>query len=83
MTEMVTKAAKWGHSLAMRIPKIITNKCGITENTMVDISTKGNKIIITPLKDTEYCLEELLMAVTKENMHSEVDFGDPVGKEIL
>ncbi len=80
---MLTKTARWGHSLALRIPKTISNECGISENTVVDISLKGNKIIITPVKETEYCLEKLLQLVTKDNIHSEVDFGKPVGKEIL
>ncbi|MDP3260101.1 MAG: AbrB/MazE/SpoVT family DNA-binding domain-containing protein [Thermodesulfovibrionales bacterium] len=80
---MLAKTAKWGHSLALRIPKAISNECGINENTMVDISSKGNKIIITPVREEEYSLEKLLSSITKDNIYSEVDFGKPAGKELI
>ena len=31
----------------------------------------------------EYSLEELVKAITPQNRHSEVDFGRPVGKELI
>ncbi len=31
----------------------------------------------------KYTLEELLEGVNEENLHSETDFGKPVGKEIV
>jgi antitoxin MazE len=31
----------------------------------------------------EYQLEELLGGITAKNLHGEVDFGGPVGKELL
>jgi antitoxin MazE len=79
---MVTKALKWGNSLAVRIPKVIGQECGIEENSRVEISRRDKQIIITPLKK-EYSLKELLSRVTKENIHSEFDTGRPVGKEAL
>lgn len=34
------------------------------------------------LKKRKYSLKQLLDAVTEDNLHSEVDTGDAVGKEI-
>jgi antitoxin MazE len=34
-----------------------------------------------PVPGKEYPLSELLKAITPENLHDEVDFGRPVGKE--
>jgi antitoxin MazE len=31
----------------------------------------------------EYQLEELLAGITPKNLHSESDFGKPVGKELI
>ena len=33
------------------------------------------------LVDQAFSLEDLLSGVTKENRHSEVSFGEPIGKE--
>lgn len=38
-------------------------------------------MIVEPEKE-EYSLEELLARINKKNLHSEVDFGAPVGKEV-
>jgi antitoxin MazE len=36
---------------------------------------------IEPVPRREYTLSELLKGITPENLHEEVDFGGPVGKE--
>lgn len=79
---MLTKTLKWGNSLAVRIPKVIAMECGIEENSSVEISLRDKQIIIMPVKK-EYSLKELLAGVTKDNIHSEFDTGQPVGKEAL
>ena len=79
---MLTKTMKWGNSLAVRIPKVIGMGCGLEENSSVEISLRDKQIIIMPVKK-EYSLKELLSGVTKDNIHSEFDTGQPVGKEVL
>ena len=32
---------------------------------------------------SKYTLEELLESVNEGNLHDEIDFGEPVGKEII
>ena len=79
---MLTKAVKWGHSLALRIPKSVAQECGIVESCEIEISCKGKSIVATPVV-REYSLDELLAQITPENIHTETDFLKPVGKEKL
>jgi len=79
---MQTKIKKWGNSLALRIPKSFALNAKLRENELVDISIDKEKIIITPIAEKEYSLDELLEGVSEDNLHGEFDSGVPVGKEI-
>ena len=79
---MQTKIAKWGNSLALRIPKSFALITKLRQNELVDISIDKEKIIITPIGPKEYSLDELLEGVSEDNLHGEFDTGVPVGKEI-
>jgi antitoxin MazE len=47
----------------------------------VDVREESGRIVIEPVRRKEYTLSELLKGITPENLHEEVDFGGPVGKE--
>ena len=79
---MEAKTVKWGNSLALRIPNSIVKDCGLAENTLVDISFRKGEIVIRPMRK-QYALSELLAGITPENIHGEVDMGEPVGQELL
>jgi antitoxin MazE len=79
---MQTKIQKWGNSLALRIPKSFALNVNLKQNELVDISIDKGKIIISPMAQKEYSLEELLKGVSENNLHSEFDTGAPAGKEI-
>jgi len=79
---MQTKIQKWGNSLALRIPKSFALNVNLKQNELVDISIDKGKIIISPIAQKEYSLEELLKGVSENNLHSELDTGAPAGKEI-
>jgi antitoxin MazE len=79
---MLTKALKWGNSLAVRLPSVLSRECGIEENTSVEVVEKNGQIVITPAV-RKYSLEDLLSGVTRENLHNEFDTGRPVGREAL
>jgi antitoxin MazE len=80
---MQTKIKKWGNSLALRIPKSFALNAKLRQNELVDLSIDKEKIIITPIGEKEYSLDELLEGVSESNLHGEFDTGVPVGKEIL
>jgi len=79
---MRTKVQKWGNSLAIRIPKLFAQNIRLRNNDRVELLLKNGKLIISPIIDEEYTLEGLLSQVTEDNVHSEIDMGRPVGKEI-
>jgi antitoxin MazE len=72
---------KWGNSLALRIPKLFASESHIDQGSTVDLTLIEGKLIITPIANKEYTLDELLAGVTKQNLHQEISTGQPVGKE--
>ena len=81
---MKVKIQKWGNSLAVRIPKSFAVQTEIEQNTIVDLSVLEGSIIVKPEKrKPRFTLEELLQNVNEENLHGEIDFGAPVGKEVF
>jgi antitoxin MazE len=79
---MQATVQKWGNSLALRLPKPFTSQINIDEHSLVEIILEGNQIIIKPIRAPEINLDELLAAITPENLHVEILTGDAVGKEI-
>jgi len=79
---MRSKVQMWGNSLALRIPKPFAVEAGLDRDTPVEISLKQGRIVISKAIRNEYFLSELLNGITSENIHSEVDFGAPVGNEV-
>jgi antitoxin MazE len=71
---------KWGNSLGIRIPSVIVRSLSLKDGASVHINNNGSEIIIKPLR--KYCLSEMLDKVTEQNIHAEIESGEPVGKEI-
>jgi len=67
----------------VRIPKDLAKKAGIGVDSTVEIDEADDGIIIKPVGKREYSLKELVRRISSQNRHSEVDFGRPVGKELL
>lgn len=74
---------KWGNSASVRIPASVMAAAHIELDHPVDVREEGGRIIIEPLNQLEYDLDELLAGITPDNIHEEADFGSPVGKETL
>ena len=72
---------KWGNSAAVRMPISVMEEARLSIDQAVDIRAEGGRIIIEPVQ--AFDLDELLAGVTDENIHEEVSFGAPVGKEAL
>jgi antitoxin MazE len=79
---MKVAVQRWGNSLAVRIPKAIAVESELSEGAVVDMKLTKGKVVLIPVRDTDPTLEQLLSGVTEENIHGEVDYGRPVGKEI-
>ena len=74
---------KWGNSIGVRIPAVILTELNLSAEKKVDVRAEAGRIIIEPIIDSQETLEQLLGEITPDNVHSEIDFGQPVGKELL
>jgi antitoxin MazE len=79
---MKTRAQKWGHSLALRIPKSLAAKAGLYKDAPVKLSLVEGKLIIQPISREPLTLDELLRGVTDRNLHGEWGTGLAVGREV-
>jgi antitoxin MazE len=77
---------KWGNSAAIRIPKKILDKLNIDSNNMenisFDVNVKGDRILL--IKKQNKTKFELLVEQSdgvKMNPKTDIDWGNPVGKE--
>ena len=74
---------KWGNSIGVRIPAGILTELNLSAEKKVDVRAEAGRIIIEPIIDSQETLEQLLGQITPNNLHSEIDSGQPVGKELL
>jgi antitoxin MazE len=84
---MKINLAKWGNSAAIRIPKTILEELNIDNNNFENISfsidIEGEKLILS--KKQEKTKFELLAEQSKGeklNPKLEIEWGNPVGKEV-
>lgn len=73
---------KWGNSASVRIPVAVLQAAHLDLDEPVDVREESGRIIIEPLRRKEYDLTELVKGITRENLHAQVAFGCPVGKEV-
>ena len=79
---MVATIAKWGNSLAVRIPQHLAQEINLSEGCQVQLVLIDGKLTIEPITRQRYSLEELVEAITPENLHNEIDSGVAVGNEV-
>jgi antitoxin MazE len=72
---------KWGNSASVRIPVAILQAAHLDLEEPVDVREESGRIVIEPVRRKEYDLTELVKGITRKNLHGEVAFGGPVGKE--
>jgi antitoxin MazE len=79
---MQVRVQKWGNSLAVRIPKPLAQDAEVQEGTLLDLAVSDGVVLATPVKNKKWSLKQLLAKVKKQNLHTEVDSGPPLGQEI-
>ncbi|CBJ79592.1 MULTISPECIES: AbrB/MazE/SpoVT family DNA-binding domain-containing protein [Xenorhabdus] len=81
MSQVIVK--KWGNSPSVRLPVSIMKAASLNVDDTVEITVEDGRIVIVPVRAKEYTLDALLSGVTNENIHEEISFGKPTGKELL
>lgn len=80
---MIVHFAKWGNSVALRIPSATLREAGITQGSSADLSYEDGRIILTPVtRPRRHDLAELLSRVTDENVQARGFDGPEVGSEV-
>jgi antitoxin MazE len=79
---MVGNVAKWGNSLAVRIPQHLAKEIGSSDGSEVKIVAIEGNLTIKPRRQKQYSLDELVAGITPTNRHAEIDTGMSVGAEI-
>jgi antitoxin MazE len=83
---MKIEFAKWGNSLAVRIPAALAKQVGAREGRAAEIMVENGALVLKPIRRSEkrrrYTLEELLQGMTEENLHPKTEWGPPRGKEV-
>jgi antitoxin MazE len=77
---MTTQLARWGNSLAVRLPRLVVVEARLEEGDSLEIRVSGRVITMQPA-DPLARLEALVAQVTPENRHGEVEWGRAVGSE--
>lgn len=69
--------------LTLHIPEEVAQISQMLPGSLVDLTMIDGKILVSPVRRSKYTLEGLMAGITDENIHEAVDFGPPVGREIL
>jgi antitoxin MazE len=63
-----TSVQKWGHSLAVRIPKSFAEELGWRESAPVEMSLQDEALVVRSDRERTWDLDGLVAAVTDENI---------------
>ena len=74
--------AKWGNSLAIRIPQSLAKEINLAEGSEVELGVVDGNLVIKPKRNGRYSLDELVQQITPENIHAEVDSSIAIGNEV-
>jgi antitoxin MazE len=79
---MKTQIAKWGNSLAVRIPKIVADAAKLRTGDHLEMAVEGSGVVRLHKKKRKQSLKDLVQGISPENVHTETDWGGPEGKEL-
>ena len=80
---MIALVAKWGNSLALRIPSAFAREISVAEGASVEISVTNGALLVRPVEDHPvYDLDSLLCGITEDNLHGETSTGKSFGNEV-
>src|ERR1035438_4662808 len=79
---MKATVKKWGNSAAVRIPASVMEAMHLDLDEVVEVREEKGRIVIEPVRQKTYTLDDLLKGISTKNLHEAVEFGTPQGKEI-
>ena len=79
---MKTNLARWGNSLAVRLPKDVTEALHLAEGAPLDIKVENGALLLRPTQP-RYRLKDLLHGVTPRRMRGAWSWGPDKGREAV
>ena len=81
---MLSKVQKWGNSQGLRFTKALLQEAQINVGDEVNVSAQKGRIIVEPVTKVRgrYDLKELVSKMPQEYQAEELDWGEPIGKEV-
>ena len=77
-----TRVAKWGSSLAVRIPQAIVTKARLAEGDRLSLILAADGSIVMRSRHRKYSLDQLVAGIRPGNRHHETDWGVAKRKEV-
>lgn len=74
--------AKWGNSLALRLPRHVAQDANLSEGVPVELTVRDGTVVVTPVRK-KFRLDDLLAQMSQdEHRHAETDWGEAQGDEV-
>jgi antitoxin MazE len=78
----MSRIGRWGNSHAVRLPRDVLDAAGIAPDADVKLSAEPGRIVVAPVR-RKPSLDELLARLKPGSSTEEIDYGRPVGREVL
>jgi len=78
---MGTRIARWGNSLAIRIPKASLDAAELHEGDELTISSEDGTLVLR--RSDHIDIDRMIESITAESLPDESDDFGPVGRELL
>lgn len=79
---MKTQIAKWGNSMAVRIPKSVAEAAKLRPGDHLEMAAEGAGVVRMRKRKGKQNLKDLIRGITAANLHTETDWGGLQGKEL-
>ena len=77
-----TQLAKWGNSMAVRIPKAVAEAARLRPGDQLEMAVEDSGTLRIRKKKGKQKLSQLIRGISATNLHGESDWGAPAGKEL-
>jgi antitoxin MazE len=81
MSEAVLGIKKWGNSLAVRLPSAVVKAAGLRLDQRVSVRVEDQQVIMSPMPENEFTLEERLALFDPERHGGEAMVVQAIGAE--
>ena len=81
---MITRVQRWGNSQGLRLSKELLAEVQIDVGDAVEVAVRDGALVVTPVHRVRggHDLRELVERIPEEHEPGELEWGQPVGREV-